>query len=376
MSNPPNPSNPSGTPSTNNPPTPPSTPTTPAPILVGVFYDYPQIDGGALFEDAVRIGIDEVAASGRLDRALELVPRHAHGLPAGTAFDVEKTFAELVDAGVLVILGPTVSDNGLIVGPMADAAGVPCINYTGGERTRGEYMFHYQVGSLEEEPAVLARYVASQGRASLAVTHDNSPVGRRYAEFFAEACGALGIDITGVASIAPLAEDVSPAVARLRSGEPEGLVYLGMGVAARAVALAVEAEKWDVPVVANSALMFGYARRDWRAGWEGWVYVDSVSDDNRTRAALREHAPRTAAGPIGVAGYDMGRLVAESVARCVHLTRAGIKDGLERVKQLPASSGMDGTTMGFGHYDHGALKGRYLVLRKWQDGRSVQVAEQ
>jgi branched-chain amino acid transport system substrate-binding protein len=164
-------------------------------------------------------------------------------------------------------------------------------------------------------------------------------------------------------------------VARLRSGDPEGLVYLGMGVAARAVALAVEAEHWDVPVVANSALMFGYARRDWRAGWEGWVYVDSVSDDNRTRAALREHAPRTAAGPIGVAGYDMGRLVGESVARSVHLTRTGIKDGLERVKQLPASSGMEGTTMSFGHYDHGALKGRYLVLRKWQDGKSVQVEE-
>ena len=232
---------------------------TTAPFLVGVLYDFPQADGGALFEDAVRTGIDEVAASGRIDRPLELVPRHAHGLPAGTAFDVEKTFAELVDAGVLVILGPTVSDNGLIVGPLADSAGVPCINYTGGERTRGEFMFHYQVGSLEEEPAVLARYVASQGRASVAVAHDNSPVGRRYAEFFAEACGSLGIDITGTASISPLAEDVSPAVARLRSGAPEGLVYLGMGVAARAVALAVESEKWDVPVVANSALMFGYA---------------------------------------------------------------------------------------------------------------------
>jgi len=209
----------------------------------------------------------------------------------------------------------------------------------------------------------------------MAVAHDNSPVGRRYAEFFAEACGGLGIDITGAAAVSPLAEDVSPAVARLRSGAPEGLVYLGMGVAARAVALAVESEKWDVPVVANSALMFGYARRDWRAGWEGWVYVDTVSDDNRTRAALRQRSPRSAAGPIGVAGYDMGRLVAESVARAAHLTRTGIKEALERVKQLPASSGMDGTTMGFGHYDHGALKGRYLVLRKWQDGKSVQVAE-
>jgi hypothetical protein len=59
-----------------------------------------------------------------------------------------------------------------------------------------------------------------------------------------------------------------------------------------------------------------------------------------------------------------------------HLTREGIRDGLERVKQLPASSGMEGTTMGFGHYDHGALKGRYLVLRRWENGKTVQVEDQ
>jgi hypothetical protein len=29
--------------------------------------------------------------------------------------------------------------------------------------------------------------------------------------------------------------------------------------------------------------------------------------------------------------------------------------------------------MGFGTYDHAALKGHYLVLREWRDGRSVQV---
>ena len=29
--------------------------------------------------------------------------------------------------------------------------------------------------------------------------------------------------------------------------------------------------------------------------------------------------------------------------------------------------------MGFGHYDHAALKGQYLVLREWRDGTTVQV---
>jgi hypothetical protein len=51
-----------------------------------------------------------------------------------------------------------------------------------------------------------------------------------------------------------------------------------------------------------------------------------------------------------------------------------MRDALERVKLLPATCGHDGTTMGFGCWDHGALKGRYLVLREWRDGRSVPVA--
>ncbi|HTZ07927.1 MAG TPA: ABC transporter substrate-binding protein, partial [Acidimicrobiales bacterium] len=166
-------------------------PTSSDPVLVGVLYDYPQADHGALFEEAVRHGIAAVAESGRLDRAVELLPRQARGLPAGTAHDVERTFAELVGAGVLLVLGPSVSDNGLLVGPLADAAGVPCINYTGGERTRTHWMFHYQVGSLDEEPAVLARYLVAQGHATVAVAHDATPVGRGYAESMTAACATL-----------------------------------------------------------------------------------------------------------------------------------------------------------------------------------------
>jgi ABC-type branched-subunit amino acid transport system substrate-binding protein len=333
-------------------------------------YDFPQGDGGASFEDALRLGIAEV---GRLDRPFELVTRHARGLPSGTANAVSTAFGELVAEGVLGVVGPSISDNGLLVRDLADAAGVPCVNYTGGEQTRSEWMFHYQVGSLTEEPAVLAHHLAGRGLTRVAVLHDHSPVGRLYAESFELARGLVGIDVVASAALSPVAEDVTPIVDRVRPSGPDALVYLGLGVAARAVALALDGLAWDVPVVANSALMFGYAQRDWRAGWEGWVYVDTVADSNPIRAALREQSPRTAAGPVGVAAYDIGRLVAEGLARSHHLTRAGLRDGLERVKLLPAASGREGTTMGFGRWDHGALKGPYLVLREWRDGRTVEL---
>jgi branched-chain amino acid transport system substrate-binding protein len=346
----------------------------PSPIRLGLLFDFPQADAGESFETAVRLGLED-AAAGRLDRPVEFVRHLARGLPLGTAADTEHGFAALEDADVVAIVGPSISDNGLIVRDLADAAGLPCINYTGGEMTRSEWMFHYQVGSLEEEPLVLTEHLDGRGLRRAAVVFDDSPVGRRYAESFEGARARLGLETTASVSVSPVAAPDSGGAAlvqRLRSGEPSVLVYLGLGMSARTLAVALAEASWSIPVVANSALMFGYARKDWRAGWEGWVYVDTVADDNPRRSALRARSPATAAGPVGVAGYDIGRLLGEGLARCQHLTRAGVREGLERVKRLPASSGLDGTTMSFGCWDRGALKGDYLVLRVWEDGHTVQ----
>jgi ABC-type branched-subunit amino acid transport system substrate-binding protein len=311
-----------------------------------------------------------------LDRPVELVARQAHGLPAGTIHDVERCFGELVGRGVLAIVGPAVSDNGLVVGRLAADAQIPCVNYTGGEHTRSAWMFHYQVGSLEEEPLLLVDLLGRQGHRDVALAFDRTPVGRRYADAFGQAADAAGLQVVASAAVDPLADSpvgLEVTVGRFRAAEPGALAYLGMGVAARGLARAIDDAKWDVPVVANSALMFAYLHRDWRELWEGWTYIDTLSDGNRTLARLRETAPRTGRGPVGVAAYDIGRLLGEGLAHTTHLTRDGLREGLEAVKRLPASSGLEGTTMGFGHYDHGALKGPYLVLRRWEGGKSVEV---
>jgi ABC-type branched-subunit amino acid transport system substrate-binding protein len=343
-----------------------------APILVGLLHDFPQADGGASFEAACRLGVEEVGKDGRIDRPVHFITRQARGLPLGTAHEVEAVFTELAGNGVVAIIGPSISDNSLVVRAVADAIGLPTINYSGGEQTRSEFLFHYQVGSLAEEPVVLAEHLLAEGHSTAAAVYDRSPVGRGYMDAFEEAAARAGIDVVARAPVSPIADDASAVVARLQSPGPDALVYLGLGMASRTLALAVDDADWKIPVVANSALMFGYAHRDWRDGFEGWVYVDTVADDNATRQRLREMSRHSAAGPIGVAAYDMGRLLGEGIARADHLTRSGLRDGLESVKRLPAASGHPGTTMGFGPWDHAALKGPFLVLREWRDGHTVQ----
>ena len=345
-------------------------------IPIGVLYDFDQGDGGAYFESGLGLGFAATRAQ------VELVARHADGLPGGSAEAVADAFAELVDAGVVAIVGPSITDNGLVVRDLCDEAGVACVNYTGGAITRSRWMFHYQVGSLEEEPHVLADHLRARGLGRVSALHDDTPVGTNYQLWFDRALdraldhgGAPGhqLELAHAAAVSPLAEDLRSEVGAAIAAAPDVLVYLGLGVAARAVALAVADAGWDGPVVANSALMFGYARRDWRAGWEGWTYLDTVSDANPVRAALREVSPAHAGGPIGVAAYDIGRLLGTALVLADGTTRDDLREGLERVKRLPAASGKPGTVMGFGHWDHAALKGDALVLRCWRDGRTVEV---
>jgi len=339
---------------------------------MGILHDRAQPDSGARFQRVLQLGIDEIAGSGRLDRPIEWVQAIGPGLPQGSARAVENAFAELDEQGVLAIAGPAISDNGLIARELADRARIPCINYTGGEQTRSEWMFHYQVGSLEDEPGVLAAHLVSRGLSSAAVIQDRSPIGERYADFFEQACGMLSIELVGRSVVSPVAEDLAASVERLRAAEPEALVYLGLGLSAFPVGRALADSGWRVPVVANSALMFGYIQTDWARLWEGWVYADAVAEGNARLTALRAQLGGSA-GPGDAAACDIGRLLAEGLARAPHLTREGMRDGLERTKQLPASIGRQGTTMGFGQWERSALKGEFLVLRSWRDGQSVEL---
>ena len=313
-------------------------------IRIGVLHDYPTTDDGGSFEANVRRGMQPVIDSGRLDDEVELVHASALGLPlpGGSAYAVEEAFRSLVDQGVAAILGPAISDNALVVQPLADAARVPTLNYSGSEETRSEYGFQYQVGSLEDEPPFLAANLASRGLSCVVVERDRSYIGRRMAEFFDHAAAVAGLTITARA-------------------EAEAIASLGMWDTARALA----ASRPSVPVVANSALIYGHHDTGAAREWEGWAYPDTVSEANELYRALGDVGP-------GVAGqYDMGRLIGEALARARVANGRGVLDGLEQVKAIPAASGEPHTLMGFGRCERAALKGRYLVVRYWRDGRSV-----
>jgi ABC-type branched-subunit amino acid transport system substrate-binding protein len=235
-------------------------------------------------------------------------------------------------------------------------------------------MFHLQVGSHEDESLVMARHLKAIGADRVGVVYDISPIGTRHLKYLEDEARIIGLDILAAEGISPLAEDAADAVDRVLESQPGGFVYLGLGLSAPAVARALTASGWKGPRIMNTAGLRGYQEEFARA-CDGWTYIDMHSDGNRTLAELRQRMNVPAQAAVWAAkGYDLGRLVAEGLARATEFTREGVKTGLEQIKWLPAAEGEEGTLLGFGIQDRGALHGRYLVLRQWLDGRTVEVA--
>lgn len=355
----------------------------PAPIRIGILNDMAaKVGPGASpapgdIEQWLRPEVDALTGAGRIDRPVEFVKGYGLGLPSGTAAAVEQAYAELAAQDVLMIVGPAIGDNALVATPLAERYRIPTLNWAGAERGRSEWMFHLQVGSHEDESLVIARHLHGQGCRRVAVVHDRSQIGRRHFQYLQDEAEILGLEIVGTASLSPIQEEASEEVGRLVARSPDGFVYLGLGLSAPAAARALTATGWPSgssgPRIMNTAGIRGYYG-DFAQAADGWAYIDMFSDTNRTLAAKREELGLPFRQSLALAkGHDLGRLVAEGIARASELTREGLKHGLEQIKWLPAAEGHEGTLLGFGIQDRGALHGRYLVVRQWRNGETVEL---
>jgi hypothetical protein len=113
------------------------------------------------------------------------------------------------------------------------------------------------------------------------------------------------------------------------------------------------------------------------AALEGWHGIDQMCEDNprlqpmfdRFAARIGKRRDHT----VTALSYDTARLIAEGIARANLLTPKGLKEGLEKVRMLPAVNGGPRTHMSLGPYDHKAYKGDWLVVRRIAGGKTVFV---
>lgn len=351
------------------------------PFKIG-FIDEGFFAEGAAFDkyvgNPVRLRFEEALNSGEVDRPIELVVAHAHGLPSGTTKAVRDGWMSLREQGCLAVIGPGVTDNCMALFPLWEKFHVPTINYPGTTRTRGEYGFHYQMGSLYDDGRVMGRALLASGISEVAVIRDRTPIGQEFFEYFADYCEKSGVDITCDLMCSPIATDFTDQVRRAKASGAKGLVYLGFGQVLADLSSCLKVARWEPPRFTVSAGMHWYTSTpSQRELMAGWIYIDQVDEENEVLMAmvteLKKRYNQDAFSPVEGTMYDCAALAVLGLHYATVHTPEGVKEGLERINLVPSALGAKGTVMGFGPYEHSALKGQdYLLLRQMLPDRTVR----
>ncbi|HUI27781.1 MAG TPA: ABC transporter substrate-binding protein [Candidatus Kryptonia bacterium] len=347
-----------------------------APVKVGVLID---LDMGTKddFLATLRFTFDEAYEQRVILRPVELLVKEAVGLPRLEAKNSIDGYLDLVDQGVLCTIGPLITDNSLALAPVINRAGVPAITWTGTDRYFGEYCFNLGNGGLAEETAIMATWIRRSGFKTVGMIHEISPGGVEYASNFRYYAAKERLDVLIEAYTTQIPEDLEDTLRRIRDQQPDCLAYLGYGYPTILMGPMFKNLGWNPPRIMTTAFQFCYAKPEWMAALEGWHGIDQMCEDNplllplfdRVAAKLGKRRDHT----VTALSYDTARLIAEGLARANLLTPQGLKDGLEKVRMLPAANGGPRTHMSLGPFDHKAYKGDWLLIRRIEGGKTVFV---
>jgi ABC-type branched-subunit amino acid transport system substrate-binding protein len=349
------------------------------PIKFGVLHDAPAINPQNPLFHGLAIKLDEVNGAGGVQgRKIELVYEAANGAHDGLPENAAAGWKRLAaNPEVVGIFGPGITDNVLACVETVNAGRAPTIQWSGSDKGRSEWMFHYQAGSLQDEPVYLAQLMARLGHKRVGLLQTEGPVGDQYYDAFRIAARPRGLEIVAHQFAHVHATDVTPQLRRLREAKPDCLLFLGMQEPTLAFGQGIRALRWDIPRFSNIAMLaVGRSPADARMN-EGIVWVDQYDTRNpvlrRLNAAYEKRYKRPA--PLvfthGI-GYDMMTLMAEGLRLAPNLSRAALKAGLEQVRQLPCALGGMNPVMGFGPWDRAAIKGPDLLMyRTVRNGKLV-----
>jgi hypothetical protein len=318
-----------------------------------------------IWNNCLQLCISEARESGELVQPVDLIWENVNGLPWGSAHEVVVAWERLRDAGAIAILGPSNADNCMSIRSVANESRVPTFVFGCSHQLASEWTFSPSWGSAPVDAMLAMNWVASRGYRRAVVLADRAWHATEWLEFLDVAARRYSVQLVGTERIELFSEGLAPQLAdararvkRLQNLEADVLV-MACSVAAGAAALAVKEADWEIPKVKAGAA-FGGAPE-----WEGWVGTAIYDEANPRYVDWRDaYSSSFGAAPTGslldmaLSFTDALRALIVGIQLAPIHNRHGLKDGLERVKMLPAVAGGPTTMVTFGPHDHRAYKGR------------------
>lgn len=345
------------------------------PVKIGILVD---MDIGQLLADWIDptiLAIEDALNEGIYTRGpIELVVADARGLPRENHRKVLDGYRWLVEQGCVVVLGPMISDNCLILQDLANELQVPSIGWTGAHRYTSAYCFTVANGDIPTEGVMCAQWLAARGLEKVGMFWEQGSSGRDYADYFRDEARAQGLTVLREVKLEPNPRGLQDDLALMRDLGVEGLYYGGYGYATFHFAEALRSLDWDPPRVMGTAFMFYSNSNAWAEGLEGWHGVDQLGEDgaNPNYNAMIERFEarfgRVSRNVVVALAYDTARVAIHGIANAAIPEPRWVKEGMERIRWMPATNGGPGTYLQFGPWDHKGYKGDFLTIRELRGG--------
>jgi len=345
------------------------------PVKIGILVD---MDIGQLLADWIdptMLAIEDALNEGVYSRGpIQLVVADARGLPRENYRKVLDGYRWLVEQGCVVVLGPMISDNCLLLQDLANELGVACIGWTGAHRFSSEYCFTVANGDIPTEGVMCAQWLKAQGLNKVGLFWEQGSSGKDYADYFRDTALQLGLTVMREVKLEPNPRGLKDDLALMRDLGVEGLYYGGYGYATFHFAEAFKALDWDPPRVMGTAFMFYSNSNKWAEGLEGWHGVDQLGEDganpnyNAMVSRFEARFGRTTRNVVVALAYDTARAAILGIANAAIPAPRWVKEGLEKIRWMPATNGGPATYVQFGPWDHKGYKGDFLTIRELRGG--------
>jgi ABC-type branched-subunit amino acid transport system substrate-binding protein len=346
-----------------------------APYRIGCMVDLPGFPGlSDVFVDALKFAFEEAYESRLIERPVEVIERQYPGHPWRAARENIDVVRELIEKeGVLGIAGPMTTDNSMSILPAIEQLKVPAISICGSQRFLGDFAFQIQNGGMADEPAIMGAWLRANGHKNVVVIAElPSQIAEEYCEWFRYTAQFEGLSIMNQIAVPTQAsqEEVSAAVDRAKAVHPDAIVYFGLGLLPGKLTTALNELRWDPPRIMCTAFCGATYNKDLVNTCKGWVGVDQYDERNTVLSGLidryeKKHGKSLAPNSGTSCGYDIGRLFALGLSRMRIASPEALRDALETIRMMPASTGAPETVISFGKRDHRGLKGiGHLVLRR------------
>jgi branched-chain amino acid transport system substrate-binding protein len=346
------------------------------PVKIGVLIDMDINQLLADWIDPTILAIEDALNEGVWARSpVQLVVADARGLPRENYKKAIDGYRWLVDQGCVVVLGPMISDNSLVLQDTINEVRVPCIGWTGAHKFASEYCFTVANGDIPTEGAICASWLASQGHRRVGLFWEAGSSGRDYADYFREAALELGLVVTREVMLEPNPRGLKDHLAAMRDMGTEGIYYGGYGYASFHFAEAFRGLDWDPPRIMGTAFMFYSNSNAWSAGIEGWHGIDQLGEDgansnyNAMMSRFERRFGRSTRNVVVALAYDTARVAIHGIAKADIPSPRHVRDGIERIRWMPSTNGGPATYIQFGPGDHKGYKGDFLTIRELRDGQ-------